>query len=96
MKQPSSLRAWGPFQLGRFLLIVEVCAVALADMDNSHPSLLFTECYARYHADYYVHENGTKRTYYYGIVPCVIEVSKHRYIERVLCERFTHSMATAW
>ncbi|KAF7968972.1 hypothetical protein HWV62_28773 [Athelia sp. TMB] len=53
-------------------------------------------CYTRYHADYYVHEHGSKRTYYYGKVPQVIEVSKHRYVERELCERFTHSMATAW
>ncbi|KAF7976972.1 hypothetical protein HWV62_5047 [Athelia sp. TMB] len=46
--------------------------------------------------NYYTHESGTRRTYYHGVVPSVIEVSKHRYVERVLCERFTLSMATAW
>lgn len=56
----------------------------------------YTACSTRYHADYYVHEHGTKRTYYFGAVPNIIEASKHRYVERALCERFTNSMVTAW
>ncbi|KZP31410.1 hypothetical protein FIBSPDRAFT_724394 [Athelia psychrophila] len=54
------------------------------------------KCNARYHADYYVHESGTLCTYYTGVIPHVIEVTKHCYVERSLCERFTNSMVTAW
>ena len=55
-----------------------------------------TACHTRYYPNYFVHTNASIRTYYAADVIDLIEVSKHVYMERGLCEQTAVMMATAW
>ncbi|KAI1785056.1 hypothetical protein LXA43DRAFT_1100746 [Ganoderma leucocontextum] len=58
-------------------------------------SLYCRYCKTRYHANYYVHERASVRTYY-GDVPRQLQIATHYFIEADLCELFTNMMAFSW
>ena len=67
------------------------------DINNRFNTLtFFAACHTRYYPNYYVHTNASTRTYYAADTIDLVEVSKHVYMERELCEQTSVMMATAW
>lgn len=74
--------------------IVEVCK------SQSPPYYLLcltkgVACKTRYHHDYYIHSDATKRTYYGSSSP-YLQISMHYFIGRDLAEMFSSMMVNAW
>ncbi|KAF8588794.1 hypothetical protein K439DRAFT_1645329 [Ramaria rubella] len=55
----------------------------------------YSECFTRYHSNFYVNKQASTCTYYEGI-PDVIQVSQWYYLEMVLLELQANEMCFAW
>jgi CxC5 like cysteine cluster associated with KDZ transposases len=58
-----------------------------------HPRI---DCKTRYYANYYVHEQATRRTYYTCSTFGHLQTSKHIFIATELCELFANMMVMSW
>ncbi|TFY52205.1 hypothetical protein EVJ58_g10145 [Rhodofomes roseus] len=58
-------------------------------------SLYCRQCRTRYHPNFFVHDEATKRTYY-AEPPSYILLAQHFYIASDVCEMFVNMMTVAW
>ncbi|KIJ91794.1 hypothetical protein K443DRAFT_126143 [Laccaria amethystina LaAM-08-1] len=59
-------------------------------------SMYCRSCNTRYYANYYVHDNASKRTYYSSLEFEFFHIAQHVFIERRTCELFSTVMVMAW
>jgi hypothetical protein len=71
--------------------IAEVSALSFLARSSNYG----VDCHTRYYANYYVHNNATRRTYYHTACG-FIHTSQHVFMSTDLCELFANMMVTSW
>ncbi len=67
----------------------------IISMINYRLLILIPECFTRYHHNYLVHDQTSRRQYYAG-VPDIIQVAKHYFIEAQLLELIAVGKVFGW